>query len=163
MKVDYGVDAPGVVWTLFAVSVVGLIAGILLRVFPVLSAIAFVGGGVMFLLFLSMAGYVMGGKLRFRDYMIGLVPWTGTETVLDIGTGRGLLLIAAAKKLSTGRAIGTDIWSAKDLSGNSPENTLLNARLEQMSDRVEVLTEDARKLSFASESIDVVLSLHPQH
>jgi predicted nicotinamide N-methyase len=39
--------------------------------------------------------------------------------VLDVGTGRGLLLIAAAKKLSgSGRAVGIDIWKASDLSEN---------------------------------------------
>jgi cyclopropane fatty-acyl-phospholipid synthase-like methyltransferase len=44
----------------------------------------------------------------------------GDETVLDVGYGRGLHLIGAAKRLTTGKAPGVDIWQAEDLSGNLP-------------------------------------------
>jgi arsenite methyltransferase len=98
------------------------------------------------------------GKTRHRDRMLALIPWTGTERVLDVGTGRGLLLIGAAKHLTTGHAVGTDIWNAKDLSNNKREHTLSNASAEGVQGLVEVLTEDAQHMSFADESFDVVLS-----
>jgi len=82
----------------------------------------------------------------------------GDERVLDVGTGRGLLLIGAAKRLTTGRAVGIDIWSAKDLSRNAKEQTEANAALEGVAERVEVRSEDARRMSFPDASFDVVLS-----
>ena len=99
--------------------------------------------------------------------MLAAVRWTGNpETVLDVGAGRGLLLIAAAKKLSTGHAIGIDIWSTVDLSGNSPEAVRKNIALEGVEGRAEVRSEDAQEMSFADESFDVVLTnacLHNIH
>jgi trans-aconitate methyltransferase len=48
------------------------------------------------------------GKIRERDRLLDLVPWRGTEAVLDLGCGRGLMLIGAARRLTTGRATGLD-------------------------------------------------------
>ena len=98
------------------------------------------------------------GKFRHRDRMISMVDWNGNENVLDVGTGLGLLLIGAAKRLTTGKAIGVDIWSSKDLSGNFAAATLRNAELEGVKDKVEVLSQDARTLSFPDNSFDVILS-----
>jgi arsenite methyltransferase len=78
--------------------------------------------------------------------------------VLDVGTGRGLLLIGAAKRLTSGRAVGIDIWSAKDLSGNAPERTRANIALEGVGGKVELRSEDACQMSFPDGSFDVVVS-----
>jgi ubiquinone/menaquinone biosynthesis C-methylase UbiE len=86
------------------------------------------------------------------------VPWRGDEAVLDVGCGRGLLLIGAAKRLTTGKATGIDLWQGEDLAGNSPQATLANAEAEGVADRVEIQTGDARKLPFADASFDVVVS-----
>ena len=63
------------------------------------------------------------GKLSARDRLIEALSLRGDESVLDVGCGRGLLLIAAAKLLTTGKAVGVDLWSAKDQSDNLPEST----------------------------------------
>jgi ubiquinone/menaquinone biosynthesis C-methylase UbiE len=52
--------------------------------------------------------YSLKGKFRHRDRMLALAQLHGDENVLDIGTGRGLLLVGAAKRLTTGRAVGLD-------------------------------------------------------
>jgi cyclopropane fatty-acyl-phospholipid synthase-like methyltransferase len=39
--------------------------------------------------------------------------------VLDIGCGRGAVLISAARRLPQGRATGADIWRLRDQTGNS--------------------------------------------
>jgi ubiquinone/menaquinone biosynthesis C-methylase UbiE len=90
--------------------------------------------------------------------MLAQVPWTGNERLLDIGTGRGLLLIGAARRLTTGRAVGIDTWSTKDLSGNAIKRTQANVALEGVGDKVELRTEDASKLTFPNASFDVVMS-----
>ncbi|MBI1788216.1 MAG: class I SAM-dependent methyltransferase [Acidobacteria bacterium] len=97
-------------------------------------------------------------KPRVRDRIIAGLPWRGDERVLDVGCGRGLFLIAAAKRLTTGRALGVDIWQTKDLSGNRPEATRDNLRAEGVADRAEILSGDARRLPFSGGSFDLVLS-----
>ena len=69
----------------------------------------------------------------------------------------------AAKYLTTGKSIGIDIWRAEDLSDNSIENAMNNAIVENVKDKIEILTEDARKLSFKDNSFDVVLSMFCIH
>jgi ubiquinone/menaquinone biosynthesis C-methylase UbiE len=91
-----------------------------------------------------------------RDYMLSKIAWKGNEQVLDIGAGTGLLMNGAAKFLTSGKSVGIDIWRAEDLSDNSIENALRNAELENVKDRVEISTEDARQLSFSDNSFDVV-------
>jgi arsenite methyltransferase len=98
------------------------------------------------------------GKLRLRDKIIASIPWRGDERVLDVGCGHGMMLLAAAKQLKSGRAIGIDIWSQADQADNNPESTLANARLENVADRVDVQNADARSLPFPDASFDVVVS-----
>jgi ubiquinone/menaquinone biosynthesis C-methylase UbiE len=78
--------------------------------------------------------------------------------VLDVGTGRGLLMIGAAKKLTTGKSTGIDIWNAEDLTKNNMENTMNNAVLEAVKDRVEIKNDNAMSMSFADGTFDVVIS-----
>lgn len=163
-KPDYGIDAPGVIRNL---SLAAIAIFIVAMVFPRVRV-----GSVVLLLrpmaWTSAPGFALGaslmlvyakwGKFRLRDRMLGLISWTGSETVLDVGTGRGLLMIGAAKRLSTGRSVGIDIWSGRDLSGNTPENAERNAHLEGVGERVEIRSEDATGMTFADSSFDVILS-----
>jgi ubiquinone/menaquinone biosynthesis C-methylase UbiE len=103
------------------------------------------------------------GKIREREKLLDNIAWTGGERVLDVGCGRGLMLIGAAKRLTTGKATGIDIWQAEDLSGNRPESTLENAKREGVADRVEVQTADMRKLPFPDASFDAVVSCAAIH
>ena len=162
----YGYDAPGVMRAMVlgggaAVLATGALgAGLRLHGWA-LAACVTVGLAALVVLGLglSMAAYGRAGKLRMRDRMLDMVPWTGREQVLDVGTGAGLLLVGAAKRVPEGRGVGIDIWSAKDLSGNGPDAAPRNAAIEGVADRVEVLTGDARRLDFPDGSFDRVLSL----
>jgi ubiquinone/menaquinone biosynthesis C-methylase UbiE len=87
-----------------------------------------------------------------------LVNLRGEEMVLDVGCGRGLLLNAAAKRLTTGKAVGIDIWQAEDLSDNRPELALANAEAEGVADRVEVKTGDMQQMPFSDETFDVAVA-----
>jgi arsenite methyltransferase len=165
-KPDYGIDAPGVVRNLFIVAAAGFALFLAARlglwsghIGPVEVAGSVVwpglGCGLMGLWMLYDSKI---GKLRERERLLDLVPWRGDETVLDVGCGRGLLLIGAAGRLTTGTAVGLDLWQAEDLTGNRPEATLENARLEGVGDRVEVQTGDMRKMPFADARFDTVVS-----
>jgi ubiquinone/menaquinone biosynthesis C-methylase UbiE len=97
-------------------------------------------------------------KVRGRDVLLDRVPWRGDERVLDVGCGRGLLMVAAARRLTTGRAIGIDIWREEDQSRNSRAGALENASIEGVIDRVEVITADMRELPFEDGAFDGVMS-----
>jgi ubiquinone/menaquinone biosynthesis C-methylase UbiE len=55
------------------------------------------------------------------------------------------------------------MWQAEDLSGNRPEATLENARLEGVAERVEVKDGDARRLPFADGTFDVIVTKEVLH
>src|ERR1700691_947693 len=154
-KPDYGIDAPGVVRNLFVAGVLLLVLSSLfpvLRLGPVIllwKSGAVVTGVLCLIEGVLMVIYAKHGKFLHRDRMLSMVDWKGNESVLDVGTGRGLLMIGAAKKLTTGKAVGIDIWSTKDLSGNAMDKTLQNAEIEGVRDRVDVRNGDATAMNFA--------------
>jgi len=180
---DYGLDAPGVVRNLFLVAgagivlaalraagiwsgrlVLGPVAGVTLA-FPLATMGAWAGASCA-AMGIWMVWSSRSGKVRDRERLLDALPWTGGERVLDVGCGRGLMLVGAAKRLTPGgggRAVGVDIWQAEDLSGNRPEATLENAGLEGVLDRVEVKTADMRKLPFDDASFDAVVSSKAIH
>jgi arsenite methyltransferase len=169
-KANYGLDAPEVVRRFLLLGGAMLVIGIsslLLGskyavarwfVVPFLSiAISFLG---------TAAVMVWGskiGKLRLRDKLIASLELRGDERVLDVGCGHGLMLLGAAKKLTTGRAVGIDLWQKEDQAGNSREATLENARREGVKERVELYDGDARQMPFEKESFDIILSSWALH
>jgi ubiquinone/menaquinone biosynthesis C-methylase UbiE len=98
------------------------------------------------------------GKLRAWERVLDQASLQGNEQLLDLGCGRGAVLIAAARRLPAGRAVGADLWSGKDQSGNHPAATLANAAAAGVAHRVEVHTADMTALPFADGSFDVVTS-----
>ena len=164
-RLDYGIGAPGypIMFTILAVvsAVVAVILGV--KGFSISSLII---GVICGFWILCVAVWLLGSKyacLRARDAILSRIAWRGDERVLDVGCGHGLLLVGAAKKLTTGRAVGVDIWRQVDQWDNHPENTARNARIEGVADRVEIHTCDASKLIFPDESFDVVLSSSALH
>lgn len=98
------------------------------------------------------------GKLQVWRRVLGQLPLSGDEHLLDLGCGRGAVLIEAARRLPAGRAVGVDLWHRRDQSGNSPQATLASAALAGVRDRVDVHTADITALPFPAGSFDVVTS-----
>ena len=166
-RANYGIDAPGLVRNFAFAGIASLVLGIYFYYAfgvtrPALATVVLILGLVWGLWGLGSAGFMVWsskvGKLKERDRILDAIPWRGDETVLDAGCGRGLLLIGAAKRLSTGRAVGVDIWQKGGQSGNSPEVTVQNARIEDVEGRVEIRDGDLRDLPLEDGSFDVVLS-----
>jgi arsenite methyltransferase len=168
-KADYGVDAPNVLRNLFLFGVPCLLIGLFgprhLQVGPVTFLLRpmFVGTGMLLVLegvlFLI---YVKYGKLRHRDLMLSLHSWDGGERVLDVGCGRGLLLIGAAKRIvaagGSGHSTGIDIWSNVDMAANSESSTRRNMELEGVAGCCSLLCADAVVMPFPDASFVVILS-----
>jgi arsenite methyltransferase len=165
-KPDYGVDAPAVLRNLFLFGFLCLILAkvmhgpvhignviLELRGMFLWTGVALVVEGFLYLL------YVKVGKLHHRDYILGFHAWRGDEQVLDVGCGRGLLLIGAAKRLGAGgHAVGIDIWSTVDMGGNAMAATQKNIDLEAVSERCSLVSVGAQEMPFADASFDVIVS-----
>ena len=114
---------------------------------------------------MAMLGVVAGyfyatgpGKLSVWKELLDELDVRGGEHILDIGCGRGAVLISAAHRLPQGRATGVDIWRLRDQTGNTRAAAEHNAMVEGVSERVDLVNRDARDLPFPAESFDVVLS-----
>src|SRR5262245_18625982 len=98
------------------------------------------------------------GKFLEWERILNRIQLRGDESVLDMECGRGAVLTAVARRLTTGRVTGVDIWSTTDQSGNSMDVALRNASLEGVSDRVRIETADMRALPFSDATFDLVVS-----
>ena len=165
---DYGIDAPNLVRLFLIGGFLLLATGLALILLSTdwltaVGSITFTFGVIFTIEGLLMIWSSRYGKLRARDRLLDGLGLTGQESLLDVGCGRGLLLIGAARRLPNGRAVGVDLWSQVDLADNRASATLANAAAEGVAERVEVHEGDMRKLPFADASFDAVvasLSIH---
>ena len=176
---DYGLDAPPVVRNLVVAAAVGLglwagaAAGLWsgavriplgadeLRVRLAPAGVSIGAACLVMALWMIWSSKV--GKVRERERLLDTLVWRGDEQVLDVGCGRGLMLIGAARRLGSGHATGIDLWRTEDLAGNAPEATLANAAAEGVRERVSLKTGDMCILPFGDASFDVILSQAAVH
>jgi arsenite methyltransferase len=149
----YGVDAP------FLLPVFGVLVFINVlegwhsgSIWPYVAA-AFLTACAGFGLYASLRG-----KFVVWAELLDGLSLRGDERILDLGCGRGAVLLMAAQHLTTGRAVGVDIWRKQDQSGNAEDATHRNAVAEGVSERIELHTADMTSLPFAGDSFDVIVS-----
>jgi arsenite methyltransferase len=99
----------------------------------------------------------LAGKFAVWERLLDELRLGGGERILDLGCGRGAVLVAAARRLRGGHATGVDLWHA-DQSGNSPAATLANAELGGVAPAISLLTADVTRLPFPDAGFDLVLS-----
>ena len=150
---SYGMDAPGP-FTIIALLGLG---NLVLAAFT--RSIGPLFGGLVPLLVVAVAVHTSrrGKFLVWRD-ILDRLRLMGSERVLDLGCGRGAVLMAAAGRLTSGRAFGIDIWRRADQSGTAAGATRANARAENVAEKVVLLTGDMTALPFRSGSFDLVTS-----
>lgn len=163
-RASYGIDAPGAVRANIIFGAVFALAAAAGFAWPqavpywALTVAVFLAA-LCFFYATVMVWSSLAGKKRLRDRLVAALALRGDEHVLDAGCGRGLALIACAKKLTIGKATGIDLWAAKDQSNNRPDATLANAAAEGVANRVAVETGDITKLPFADASFDAIISM----
>src|SRR5208337_5535884 len=137
---DYGFDAPLVPFSLGVVGILLLVIGILgLRLFhtTLLGVLALVCGFIFLLSAVSYLYTTRRGKFRVWAELLLQIGLRGDERILDMGCGRGAVLLMAAGLMPKGSAAGVDLWESVDQSGNAEPVTLKNAGLEGVAERVE--------------------------
>jgi SAM-dependent methyltransferase len=171
-QADYGQDMPGIiiVSTILALFLLA-IAGWQFYKYAgsqsnhnLIIAIALSSFGIL-LIILAITGIWSSrfGKLKLRDKVLEKLNFNGSESILDLGCGRGLLLVEAAKRIPKGKAIGADIWDQNLEYKNYPQMVLDNAEIEGVSNRIEVVTADAQSLPFSDSSFDIVMTSLMMH
>jgi arsenite methyltransferase len=163
----YGVDAPYVLAELGGGGLACLAAAALLRrragdgpsgVAGLIRWSLSTAGALLVSASLVYLHTTLSGKFRAWERLLDELALRGDEELLDIGCGRGAVLLAAARRLPNGRAHGLDLWRRIDQSGNDESVTVANARAQGVSDRVELHTADMTALPFSDASFDVVTS-----
>lgn len=150
---SYGIDAPfapAFIAVMTAVVVVmAVISGRWRTLTPVPFLLAILG---------CYLHSTLRGKFAVWADLLNQLHLRGDEQILDMGCGRGAVLLMAAQRLTIGQATGVDLWRSVDQSGNSLEATQRNAIAEGVADRVDVHTGDMTALPFQGDSFDVVVS-----
>jgi SAM-dependent methyltransferase len=150
---SYGADAPGLVGGFAASVVVLVVIGIVTGAWS-----WFVTAAVLAAIAAIAWHSTRRGKFVVWAEQLDRLGLRGDERVLDMGCGRGAVLMLAAERVPRGRAVGIDLWRSRDQSGNDPEATRRNAQAEGVADRIEIVTGDMTELPFEDESFDLVVS-----
>lgn len=155
---DYGIDEPRWPALNVATGLACLGGAALVRRRSQLALLPTVAGAIFLGTAASYLYTTTRGKFAVWRRLLHELELQGSETVLDMGCGRGAVLYMAAKLLPTGRALGIDLWREAEQSGNSAEVARNNAELEGVVDRVQLHTGDMRAMPFPDASVDLVLS-----
>lgn len=161
----YGIDAPGFVRLLGLLGIVFLACRLVPGSVPGAAvAHAIWPTGVSMLAACAwMLASSLWIKKRVMRSLLNQRSWRGDETILDVGCGRGLVAIEAARRVPYGQVHGVDIWQAEDLSSNTPDAIRANAAVAGVGNRLTIDTADARNLPYPDASFDVVTSMTAIH
>src|SRR5215469_13068558 len=162
---NYGLDSPHTVrsmfwrggWTLaFALALFFMNRA----EYPGPAAHLLIAVGVIGAAFLAAGFYMIWSsrvaKLQVRDQILDSLQLRGDERVLDVGSGTGMMLIGAAKRLKSGRATGVDFSGAV-------ETAKQNAKLEGVADKIRIDSGTPAKLVYPDAHYDAVVSLLALH
>ncbi len=158
-KGDYGFDAPYVLLMVAGIGLFWLLVAVVFALFRAFWAIpaATISAFTLFTA-ASFAYTTRRGKFVVWEHILEGLKLRGDERVLDMGSGRGAIQLMAAQLLTTGQAVGLDLWRPADQSGNTAEAAKQNARAEGVTERTKFETGDMSKMPFPDRSFDLVVS-----
>lgn len=153
---SYGVDAP-------RVPVVSAIGGVALVLYGILGGNGL--GVVLGVLLFGQAGLYLHTANRGRFVLwariLGDAALEGDERVLDVGCGRGLVAVTAARLVPDGQVVALDQWRDQARTGVGPDLARSNAKANGVEDRVDVVTGDPTAIDAKRGSFDLVVSNLP--
>lgn len=154
----YGVEAPYVP--------IGMLAGVAVAV--VLSVVTsspwwLIAAVILFVQASLFLHTTLRGKNKVLERELDKLAFRGNERLLDLGCGRGAVLIPAAQRLPHGTAEGVDLWRSKDQTGNTIEVARANAAAAGVADRIVLHTADMTDLPFEDATFDLVTSALAVH
>jgi len=137
----------------------------------VLMGISVIAYGIITIFGWALARYVIpGSRTEVAQNAIQLLQLNGSEKILDVGSGRGIFAIEAAKRLlSSGDVTAIDLWEPRKVrhikhqhkfsqpSENTVANAEKNAIIEGVSEKIEFMNMDANHLEFPMETFDSVI------
>lgn len=159
-KAQFGIDAPGLVLA-FAIGGPVLLLASFVRFLDPLQWLVWTMRYTSFVLIAEAILMPLSsayGKRIVIQRMVASLRLRGNEHVLDVGCGRGMLLLEAARQLPQGRATGLDLWSARDQSGNAVAVTQRNAELAGLAERIQIDTGDMRRMPYPDATFDFIVS-----
>ena len=162
-KPKYGFYAIKIIAILFfIIEIIGLLL-VSVGYFVFKNTYLTIGGGIItaFGIYMITAHYlslyVFTGVDGTRfDLIAKLLELKGNEYVLDVGSGTGRTAVQIAKRLTTGRLVGIDIWDTMEISGNSPEKAYKNAEIEGVKAKIEFKSGNVLEIPFNDEVFDIV-------
>ena len=117
----------------------------------------------------ALARYVIPGNRVAVAHILSRLCLKGSEQVIDIGSGRGLYAIEAAKKLDSGNVVAIDVWDPSAVphlkfqhkfsqpTGNTLKNAIQNAELTGVENKIKFLNMDANNIEFCGNTFDVAI------
>ena len=162
---NYGLDSPHTVRSMFWRGAWTLAFALALffmnrAEYPGPAAHLLIAVGVIGAAFLAAGFYMIWSsrvaKLQVRDQILDSLQFRGDERVLDVGSGTGMMLIGAAKRLKSGRATGVDFSGAV-------ETAKQNAKLEGIAEKIRIDSGTPAKLVYPDGHYDAVVSLLALH
>lgn len=168
----YGIDEPRSIIELVLAGALAVAVGFVVSAYsigsnPSLARLGLLVGPAVGFLILAVATALYWssrqGKPSEMSRIVSDIPWGGNEVVLDLGCGRGLGMILAAKRLESGLAVGLDVWQKRHISGNDPLSIWENAKRESVKGKVCAIKGDPRYLPIRPSKVDVLLSATSMH
>lgn len=118
----------------------------------------------------GLARYVIpGNRVGVARALISKLNLSGSERIIDVGSGRGLYAIEAAKKLDRGNVVAIDVWDPLAVSqlqfqhklsqptGNKLENAVHNAELSGVKSKITFINMDANHIEFDAQTFDIAI------
>jgi SAM-dependent methyltransferase len=161
-KPSYGVQAPKDLLVFIPLAIITLILFLLFHKWW-----RFLYLGVFIYFAYTSVSILIGSTNWYREklnnYIVKLCEVSRGCRILDVGCGSGSLSIAFAKYMGEGEVWGIDIWKRSDLSGNVPERTMENIKIEGVENIVRLKTADAREIPFPDDYFDAVVAVYAIH